>query len=735
MPAPASKPENAARQVRELRDLLERATRAYYVDHAPFMSDQEFDHKLAQLEALERAHPELDDPESPTHRVGGEPSEGFETRAHAVPMMSIDNTYSEAEVRAWAARCAKSLGVAPAPAATDLFSAAPAASPAPDPGALRFVCDPKIDGIAISLRYEKGRLVHALTRGDGVRGDDVTSNVRAVRAVPLVLHTDAPPAVLEVRGEVYLPTKEFHRINAQREAEGDEPFMNPRNACAGTLKQLDPRVVAERRLGFVAHGRGEIEPDGFASSYTQFLARIKQLGVPVSAAIVCDTPDDVVRTINEFHARIHAMPSMIDGMVVRIDSFAHQQTLGVTTKSPRWCIAYKYPAERKTTVLLSVDAQVGKTGKITPRAVMEGVVLAGTLVKHATLHNWGLVRAKGLRLGDTVVVEKAGEVIPQVIEVVPDKRPRGAKVVAAPAACPACAGPTEVEPDESARDTESETVRRCINPECPAQIREKLIWFTGRKQMDIEGLGEKTIDLIRATPDVPLNTFADIFRLPAHRARLVELDRMGEKKVENLLAGIDDAKSRGLARLLASMGIRHVGESTAKSISRLFRDLDHLMEASEAQLRPKSLKAAEAIRLGFDRDPKRRPETGLGADTAKIVHDYLHSEVAQRTFRDLHAEGVDLRSHDFVDPSDAQVSEGPLAGKTVVITGTFDAFDRDTLKAHVERLGGKVAGSVSKRTSLVMVGANPGSKLEQAVTLGVPTMDEAEVLKVLSIAD
>jgi DNA ligase (NAD+) len=714
VPSPASKPENAARQVRELRDLLERATRAYYVDHAPFMSDQEFDEKLAQLDALERAHPELDDPESPTHRVGGEPSEGFETRAHAVPMMSIDNTYSEAEVRAWAARCAKSLGVAPAPAAPDLFSAAPAASPAPDPGAgpLRFVCDPKIDGIAISLRYEKGRLVHALTRGDGVRGDDVTSNIRAVRAVPLVLHTDAPPAVLEVRGEVYLPTKEFHRINAQREAEGDEPFMNPRNACAGTLKQLDPRVVAQRRLGFVAHGRGEIEPDGFAASYTQFLARIKQIGVPVSAAIECDTPDDVVRTINEFHARIHAMPSMIDGMVVRIDSFAHQQALGVTTKSPRWCIAYKYPAERKTTVLLSVDAQVGKTGKITPRAVMEGVVLAGTLVKHATLHNWGMVRAKDLHLGDTVVVEKAGEVIPQVVEVVPDKRPRGAKAVAAPGACPACAGPTEVEPDESARDTESETVRRCINPECPAQIREKLIWFTGRKQMDIEGLGEKTIDLIRATPDVPLNTFADIFRLPAHRARLIELDRMGEKKVENLLAGIDDAKSRPLARVLGSLGIRHVGGANAKLLARRYDTLEALLGARAIEL--------EEIE-------------GFGPVRAQVVERYLHSDAGRRTFHDLRDVGLAFPNPDF-RPASAEpvVASGPFAGKTIVLTGTLDSFERETLKEKLESLGAKVTGSVSKKTTLVIAGREAGSKLEKATELGIEVWDEARLLEALS---
>ncbi|MFI4897545.1 MAG: NAD-dependent DNA ligase LigA, partial [Phycisphaerales bacterium JB059] len=660
------------------------------------------------------------------------------------------------EVRAWVERVRKNLHIHdPEPDAPDLFS--------PSDEHLRFVCDPKIDGVAISLRYEEGQLVHALTRGDGVKGDDVTHAVRTIRSLPLSLSpppsqatgggegTSTVPSILEVRGEIYLPLSEFERINAERQRADQDLFMNPRNACAGTLKNLDPKVAAARNLGFVAHGRGEISDPGFATSHTQFLERIGALGLPTSPHTTTATsPEDVLDAIKNFDQLRQTLDVATDGMVVRVDSFAQQDQLGATAKSPRWCIAYKYPAERAQTKLLRVDHQVGKTGKITPRAVMEPVLLSGSTVQHATLHNYGMVRQKDIRIGDTLEIEKAGEIIPYVIRVIESKRPKGARKIKAPETCPECAGPVEIDPPEAdpahGGDPNIETSRTCVNPECPAQVREKLIWFAARNQMDIDGLGESTIDQIRAThlpkgdpvreelgvppetPPIPLDHFADIFRLHLHADALLTLERMGEKKLENLLRGIEQAKSRGLARVLAGMGIRHIGTATAKAIARLYPDLDALLEASERHLRPKSLNKTEALELGFDPDPKKRPETGLGKDTAPVVHAYLHSKPAQNAFAALRAVGVDLTIHDHQPPGAEPPPDSPFAGKTIVLTGTLESFDRPDLKERLEALGAKVTGSVSKRTDLVIAGESPGSKLTKARDLGVEVWDEATLL-------
>jgi DNA ligase (NAD+) len=722
---------NDVKRIAELRALLHKANRAYYVDASPIMSDAEFDRLLAELARLEREHPALADANSPTARVGGE-IEGFRTIAHRVPMLSIDNTYSEDDMRAWHERVTKGLA-----GGDGLFSTG---------ARVRFVAEPKVDGLALSLRYERGALVHAVTRGDGTKGDDVTAAARVMRSVPLVLAGDAPE-VLEVRGEVFLPLAAFEKMNKQREEEGEELFMNPRNAAAGTLKQLDTTIIASRGLQFAAHGRGEVSDRDFASGHWAFLAKLRAMGVPTNpGACVCVSVDEVLDAIRGFDAKRHGMPYAVDGMVVRVDAYAQQDALGLTSKSPRWAIAYKYPAERKTTVLLHVEPQVGKTGKITPRATMQPVLLAGTTVKHATLHNYGRVRDAStdpqraeaprthLCIGDTVYVEKAGEIIPQVVGVVLEKRPHGANAIAAPDACPVCGGTVEVEPAEAAENPALETTRRCVSPECPAQVREKLVWFTGRKQMDIEGLGEKTIDQIRAG-GLPLDSFADIFRLREHRDALLRLDRMGEKKVDNLLAGIEAAKGRGLAKLLAGLGIRHVGDSTAKAIAKLFVDLDALLAASEEQLRPKSLSSERAISLGFAKDASERPETGLGKDSGPVVHAYLHSESARRLFGQLRELGVDVRSHDYVDTSRAAAANNFFTGKTVVLTGSLQAFDRTAMEERLERLGAKCSGSVSKKTSLVIAGPGAGSKLEKARELGVEVWDEARLLQELEKVD
>lgn len=759
-----------------LRGMLVRADRAYYVDAEPIMSDAEYDRLLRELADLESRHPDLADESSPTRRVGGAPIAGFEQVRHTVAMMSIDNSYDEADVRDWAARCVRLLGEAgldvsvgggAVGAAEDkeeggLFGASLGASAGGGKSrgeVLAFVADPKIDGIACSLRYEGGVLVRAATRGDGRTGDDITHAARAIRAIPLRLDDSRDtgagelPRVLEVRGEMYFPLARFAKVNQEREAAGEEPFMNPRNAAAGTLKQLDPGVTASRGLGFCAWGRGEVSDASWARTHEEFLRRVRAAGVPTSQrARRCASVDEVLAAIREFGARRSEMEFAVDGMVVRVDSFAQQDALGVTSKSPRWAIAYKYPAERSVTRLLRVDHQVGKTGKITPRATMEPVLLAGTTVQHATLHNYGRIldaateregERTAIRIGDEVWVEKAGEIIPQVVGVTLGRRPRDAKVIEAPALCPACGGPVEVEPPTAVEDPSQETVRRCVNPECPAQVREKLIWFAGRKQMDIEGLGEKTVDQIREQGSIPLSSFADVFRLKDYRAALVQIDRMGERKVENLLAGIEAAKSRGLARVLAGMGIRHVGDSTARALARRFADVDALVAAPVWALMPMAVNRMSRPKrralLGTDEPLTEAYDTGLGEDTGPVVHGYLQSEAARRTFADLRAVGVDLSSKEFVarDAGDGAAGAagagggGVFAGKTIVLTGTLEGFDRTALTEKLEGWGAKVSGSVSARTTLVIAGEKAGSKLEKARELGIEVWDEARLVRVL----
>ncbi len=808
MPSHQPKPPTPHARALELRALLHRANRAYYLDARPIMPDSEFDRLLNELAQIELQHPQLDDPDSPTHRVGGEPISAFRSVAHAVPMLSIDNSYDEQAITDWYDRCRRGLGMDQTDGS--LFTADPRDSHS----SLAAVCDPKIDGLAVSLRYERGRLAHAVTRGDGIRGDDVTHAARVIRAIPLELRPDdrAPrgspvpptPDVLEVRGEIYFPLSEFQRVNTQREAAGEELFRNPRNAAAGTLKQLDPKAVGSRKLAFCAHGRGELSPSDppFAPTYSQFLANIRALGVPTSPhARTCRSLTEIHEAIRAFAKTRRDLDYATDGMVVRIDSFAVQDRLGTTAKSPRWIIAYKYPAERKTTRLIRVEHQVGKSGKITPRAVMEPVALAGSIVQHATLHNYGWMRkirtqptdippasssstpssgtgvppvstsptpssgtgvppvstspptpepTTALHEHDTVEIEKAGEIIPYVVRVLLDKRPKGAKPITAPEHCPQCRSPIEIDPPEAADDPLLETERRCLNPECPAQVREKLIWFVGRKQMDIEGLGEKTIDLLRATnlaasdparaqagvgPDarpIPLAAFADIFRLRHHRDTMLALEGMGEKKVTSILEGIEQAKSRGLAKVLAGMGILHVGDVTAKMLARQFKDIDHLLAAEEPQLRPKSMSREEAARYGLSADAADRPETGLGKTTAPAVHAYLHSNAARHAFDELLAEGVDLTSRDFQEPNAASAEKLPLTGKTFVLTGTLESFDRETLSARLESLGAKVSGSVSRKTSVVIAGESPGSKLDKARELGIEVWDEPALLRQLN---
>ena len=670
---------NAAKRVAELRDLLERANVAYYVDAAPFMADSEYDRLLAELGELESAHPELADASSPTARVGGKPSEGFQTVAHRVPMQSVDNTYSIEDFRTWHARCAESLGEVPA-----------------------VVADPKIDGVAISLRYERGLLVQAITRGDGEKGDDVTANVRPIRSVPLRLRGDAP-AVLEVRGEIFMPNASFEAVNARRQKEGDALFVNARNATAGTLKSLDPAVARDRGLRFLMHGLGEVQGMQQAT-YCELLQACRALGLPVSPRSQhCDTVEQAVAAIEAFAADRATLDFGVDGMVVKVDRLDFRERLGSTSKAPRWAVAFKYPAERKATTLLHVEWQVGKGGTLTPRATMKPVFVGGTTVQHATLHNIEEIRRKDIRVGDTVIVEKAGEIIPQVVEVVLAERPTGAKEIDAPTACPDCGGATEMEGPKV----------YCRNAACPAQFRERVKWFVGRDQMDIEGLGEKIVDQLIDAGLV--KRYSDLFTLDAGKLAALESEavnkkgetqirKLGQKTADAIVANANAAKQRGLARVLASLGLRLIGAAAAKTLARAYADADALLAATAADF--------EAL-------------SDFGTITAESLAKDLARADVKRMFVDLAEAGVDLTSPIY----QKEAADSPFAGKTVVLTGTLTAFERSALTERLESLGAKVTGSVSKKTHLLIAGTDAGSKLDKARELGVPIWDEAELLK------
>lgn len=692
-----------AKRIQQLRNEIDRHNYLYYVEARPEISDAQFDKLLKELQKLEAAHPDLITPDSPTQRVGGQPIEGFHTVEHARQMFSIDNTYDQAELRAWYNRVLKGLGLHEQAAGEDDDDASPLfASSADDdtPHALSLTLEPKIDGVAVSLRYEQGKLTLAATRGDGRRGDDITANARTIRAIPLALRqvdSHPLPDVLEVRGEIYMPNAEFQRLNALRDEAGQERFANPRNATAGTLKQLDPRAVAERRLRFFAHGRGEIQPENFAS-HSQLLEALKAWGIPINTYAQATSFDHVWQFIETFEARRADLGYLTDGVVVKVNQYDQQEELGYTSKSPRWCIAYKYAAEQATTILNKVTWQVGKGGNLTPVAELQPVLLAGTTVKRASLHNIDEINRKGVREGDTVIIEKAGEIIPQVVSVIEEGRPKDSKPITPPAKCPSCGEPPVRE--------EGEVALRCVNPECPAQLRERLIWFAARGQMDIDGLGEKMVHQL-ADADL-LQSFGDIYQLHTKRDAILKLDRMGEKKADNLLAGIEQSKSRGLARVLGGLGIRHVGSRAATVLAQHFGNIDAMRDAT-----------TEALAQIND----------IGPITAESVHHFLHSDAGERVIQELKDAAVDLTE---TQRSPASASDSPFAGKTIVLTGSLEHYDRKTLSDKLEALGAKVSSSVSKKTDLVIAGEAAGSKLDKANTLGIDVWDEAKLLETLA---
>lgn len=653
-------------RIRALRAEIDRHNRLYHVDAAPEISDREFDRLMAALVELEKAHPELDSPDSPSHKVGGAPIDAFVTVPHRVPMLSIDNTYEPSEVREFDTRLRKLLPGQP----------------------IAYSVEPKIDGVAISLTYENGLFTRGLTRGDGEKGDDVTSNLRTVRDLPLRLLGAAPPALAEIRGEIYMRRDDFARLNDSRRAEGLEPFANPRNSTAGSLKLLDPSQCARRRLRLFAYGAGSLGGVSFAT-HMEALARFREWGLPVNNHIrLAGTIDEVLSLIAEWDERRASLPYDTDGLVIKLDDLAAREKAGATSKAPRWVVAYKFAAEQALTRLRSIDIQVGKTGALTPVANLEPVHLSGTTVSRASLHNADFIAEKDIRVGDMVVVEKAGEIIPYISRAEHDLRVGDEAPFVFPATCPVCGSPVARDPDGA--------VWRCQGRECLAVLKRRLRGYGARAAMDVEGLGEEMVEQLVDSGLV--RRLSDLYRLEA--SQLEALDRMGETSARNLLAGIEASKGRGLARLLGGLGIRHVGETVAEVLAGAFGDIDSLSAADES-----AMASVE----------------GIGPERAASLRAWLDDPENQEIIRDLRALGVRVTAE---GPRRALVAA--IAGKTFVVTGTLTRFDRLGIERTIKDLGGKVTGSVSKKTDFVLAGENAGGKLDKARDLGVKVITETE---------
>jgi DNA ligase (NAD+) len=686
----------AARLAR-LRDEIRHHEERYYIHNDPEIADDRFDALLKELEALEREYPDLVTSDSPTQRVAGRPVEGFETAEHLVPMLSLDNAYSEDELRAFDDRVRKmaSLGAAP----------------------VLYVAELKIDGLSIALTYEDGRLVRGATRGDGTRGEEVTSNVRTIRAIPLALR-DGPAGRVEVRGELFLTRSSFTRINREREEAGEPLFQNPRNAAAGTMRNLDPALVASRRLGaftyqLVVPAASETASDsGGLRSHSETLTALRSWGLPVEPHFrACDGIDAVIEFCRTWADGRRDLEFDTDGVVIKVDDLALRERLGRTAKFPRWAIAFKFPAQQAHTKLLRIDVNVGRTGANTPFAVLEPVFLAGSTISLATLHNAEDLARKDLREGDTVIIEKAGDVIPRVVAPILSLRPADSVRWVMPTTCAACGS-------ELRRD-EEEVVWRCDNSSCPARLRRSLEHFASRSAMNIEGLGESLVDQLIERELV--RDFGDLYHLEVAQLenlvvtpRAPRSDRAVPRKLgkvgRNVVEQLARSKTNDLSRLIYALGVRHVGEKAAGTLARYFRTMDALMSAP--------LEALQTV-----------PEIGpVVAASWRAFADEPHNRAL---IAKLAAAGLNMSSQ---QPEPGDSSPGRLAGKTFVVTGTLESMSREEAVAALERLGGKVAGSVSKKTTAVVVGTDAGSKLEKARQLGVPLLTEEE-LKALIIED
>ncbi|GAB4074470.1 NAD-dependent DNA ligase LigA [Barrientosiimonas marina] len=658
--------QQAKQQIQTLRDVLNHYNHAYYVLDDPSVPDAEYDRKMRELIELEEAFPELVTVDSPSQRVGGEPLDAFQKVAHNIPMLSLGNAFSEAELRDFARRA-------------DEGTDAP----------ISFVCELKIDGLAVSLLYENGRLVRGATRGDGTTGEDITSNLRTIRSIPLSVQADQ---TIEVRGEAFMPHRSFLRLNEQREKLARDPFANPRNAAAGSLRQLDPKIAASRHLDVFLYGVGDWEAETF-TSHSERLTRLQDLGFKVNPEWrQCQTIDDVIQFVKHWEQARPELDYDIDGVVVKVDNTAQQEELGYTARSPRWAIAYKFPAEEVLTVLRDIELSVGRTGAVTPTAVLDAVRVAGTTVRRASLHNEDLIRERDIRLGDAVIVKKAGDIIPEVIRAVEEKRTGEEKPFVMPEECPECGSELV--------HLEEEVALRCMNPNCPAQLKEALIHFASRSAMDIDGLGEKVV--IQLFQENLVHSIADIYRL--QQDALLELERMGEKSSDNLLKAIEASKTNSLEQLLVGLGIRFVGSKAARTLAAHFQTMANLQQASR-----------EAIVSIED----------MGEVIADAIVNYFAADEVTQLLNDLRELGLTMT---YKGPAlEAAADDTALAGKTVVLTGKMNTLTRSEAKALVERFGGSVTGSVSTKTDILVAGEDAGSKLNRAEQLGVAIWNEQQL--------
>ena len=653
------------KEINELRRKLNYYGKLYYVDDAPAISDYEYDMLMQQLKALEKEHPELITPDSPTQRIGGPALSKFEPVHHQVPLESLTDVFSVDELFAFGERMDSML-----------------------PGHHSYTVEPKIDGLSMSLEYENGIFVRGATRGDGVTGEDVTENLRTVRSLPLRIEN--APERLIVRGEVYMSRAVFNELNAQREINGEKLLANPRNAAAGSIRQLDPKIAASRKLDIICF-KMQYSSDDIYTSHAQTLDAMKAMGFPVVPYMKYDSIRDCVERIEWLGEHRDELPYDMDGAVIKIDSLEQRTALGSTAKAPRWAVAFKYPPEKKESRVLDVIVQVGRTGVLTPKVIVEPVRLAGTTVSAATLHNQDNIDRLDLRIGDTVVLQKAGEIIPEVLSVNKDKRPEGTVPFVMPSVCPECGSPVVRDEDGAAL--------RCTSPECPAQRLRNIAHFASREAMDIEGLGISVCESLINNGLV--SSAADLYYL--EQDKIAELERMGDKSAANLIAAIERSKSAGLARLLCAFGIRQVGQKAAKVLAGSFEDLDALIAADAEQL--------TAI-----------PD--IGGITAGFITEWFSLPQSQHLIGRLRAAGVDFTSHE-------EKRDDRFAGLTFVLTGTLSDFTRDEASAIIESFGGKASSSVSKKTSYVLAGENAGSKLTKAEGLGIKIISEADFAEMI----
>ncbi|MBW4421962.1 MAG: NAD-dependent DNA ligase LigA [Myxacorys californica WJT36-NPBG1] len=662
-------------RLHELRDLLQKASYAYYVLDAPLMEDAVYDQLYRELQTLEVQFPELITPDSPTQRVGERPASQFTSVRHNVPLYSLENAFGNEELAAWEQRWRRV---------------------APNVNDFSYVCELKIDGNALALTYEKGILVRGVTRGDGITGEEITQNVRAIRSIPLRLSVENPPAIVEVRGEAFLPIKSFEQINQEREQAGDSLFANPRNATAGTLRQLDSKIVARRNLDFFAYTLHL--PESVASpprSQWESLELLKQMGFRVNPERErCPTLEAVQSYCDRWSIERTRLGYLTDGVVVKLDSFDLQAQLGFTQKFPRWAIALKYPAEEAPTILENIGVNVGRTGAITPVAELRPVPLAGTTVSRATLHNRDRVAELDCRVGDTVIVRKAGEIIPEVVRVLTELRPEHTQPYQMPTHCPECGEPV-VKPDD-------EAVTRCINSSCPAIVRGALIHWASRDALDINGVGEKLG--LQMVDQGLVQSVADLYDLTVEQ--LLTLERMGKKSAEKTVKAIEDSKAQPWSRVLYGLGIRHVGSVNAQTLTQEFPSVDDLLQAT-----PETIEAVH----------------GFGSEIAQSVYQWFQNHGNRVLIARLRQAGVQLQG----ERTAIAERKAAIAGKTFVVTGTLPTLKRDEVKAMIQKAGGKVTDSVSKKTDYVVVGEEAGSKLTKAESLGIPLLSEAEFLVLL----